>query len=101
MKTGSVLVALVATALIATPAMARKEKTEGLPPGLQKKVERGKTLPPGWPKKLAVGTTLAPQVYEAGQVVVPADDEGLLTLRVEGRLIRLFEATREIVEILE
>ncbi len=32
---------------------------------------------------------------------MPADDQGLLTIRVAGGLIRRFEATREIVGILE
>jgi hypothetical protein len=34
-------------------------------------------------------------------VVIPVDSEGLLTVRVEGKLIRLIEATREIVDIVD
>ncbi|GAB4349950.1 MAG: hypothetical protein Kow006_12110 [Gammaproteobacteria bacterium] len=101
MKLRFLAVTMVAAALVAAPATAKNEKHQGLPPGLKKNVERGKPLPPGWQKKLAVGKPLEPQVYEASEVVVPVDRHGLLTIRVEGKLIRLFEATREIVEILE
>ena len=100
MKQAALIGALAAAALAASPAQAKKEHDQ-LPPGLQKKAAKGQQLPPGWQKKLAVGTTLDTQVYHASQVVMPVDDQGLLTIRVEGKLIRLFEATREIVEILE
>lgn len=95
-----IIVAIAAAAFAASPAQARKDQDQ-LPPGLQKKAARGHPLPPGWEKKLAVGATLDTQVYQAAQVAIPVDDRGLLTIRVEGKLIRLFEATREIVEILE
>ncbi len=35
----------------------RDNKTKGLPPGLQKKVNNGGSLPPGWQKKLYRGNT--------------------------------------------
>ena len=82
-------------------AYAKNDKEEKLPPGLQKKVESGKSLPPGWQKKLAVGETLDDEVYKQGKVVVKDSDKGLVTINVEGKLIRVIENTREIVEILE
>jgi len=33
--------------------------------------------------------------------VIPVDSEGLITVRVEGKLIRLVEATREIIDIVD
>jgi len=41
------------------------------------------------------------RVYQHGQIVVPVDSRGLVTIRVEGKLIRLYQASREIVEILK
>ena len=38
-------------------------------------------------------------VYNRSEIVIPIDSEGMLTVRVEGKLIKLIEATREIVEI--
>jgi hypothetical protein len=39
--------------------------------------------------------------YSQSQVVIPVDSAGLLTVRVEGKLIKLIEATREIIEIVD
>ena len=95
-----VVLIFASLALASVNAQARPDKAKGLPPGLQKKVDRGQALPPGWQKKLAVGRVMDKAVYDYGQVVVPVDKNGLLTLRVEGKLVRLMSATREIVEIL-
>ena len=91
---------LTSLALVSVNVQARPDKSKGLPPGLQKKAARGEALPPGWQKKLAVGQRMDRAVYDHGQIVVPVDKKGILTLRVEGKLVRLMSATREIVEIL-
>jgi hypothetical protein len=91
---------LVLSGLMAGPAYAKKDKSNQLPPGLQKKVEGGQSLPPGWQKKLARGEILDQNIYQQGQVVVPVDKHGLITIRLEGKLVRLYEATREVVEVL-
>jgi len=78
-----------------------KEKNKNLPYGLQKKVQSGKSLPPGWQKKLSVGNKLDDDVYEQGKIVVKDSDKGLITVTVEGKLIKVIENTREIVEILD
>jgi len=82
-------------------AYAKNDKEKKLPPGLQKKVQSGKSLPPGWQKKLAVGDILDEKVYKQGKVVMSDSDKGLVTISVEGKLIRVIENTREIVEILK
>lgn len=99
MKNAALLL-LASLSLVAVNVQAKPEKNKGLPPGLQKKAERGQALPPGWQKKLAVGGTLDKTVYAHGKIVVPIDDKGIITLHVEDKMIRLFKATREIVEIL-
>lgn len=79
---------------------SQQQSASSLPYGLQKKLKKGKSLPPGWQKKLYVGSVLDPRIYSHGDIVVPLDRHGLVTLRVEGKLIRLYQASREIVEIL-
>jgi len=88
--------------LVVAPVYAKKDKKNGkaLPPGLQKKAAKGEPLPPGWQKKLIKGEILGYDIYRRSSIVVPLDPHGLVTIRVEGRLIRLYEATREIVNIL-
>ena len=80
-------------------AVSKPDKEKPLPPGLQKKAERGESLPPGWQKKVAVGKTLDLDVYHSGKVIA-RDDKGLVTISVEGGIIKVIENTREIVEIL-
>lgn len=94
------LTLLISLAFIgAPPAFAKKDKP--LPPGLQKKLERGGELPPGWQKKLAKGEILDQQVYDRGHIVTPVDKLGNVVLEVEDRMLRLNKATREIVDILK
>lgn len=102
MKMKNLLISLLVTGLIAGPAFAatHKNKTKLLPYGLQNNPNLSKPLPPGWLKKLGKGKVLEKQVYNHGKIVVPLDSNGLLTIRIEGKLIRLYKATREIAEIL-
>lgn len=117
MKTLKLLFLLIATGLISgcvipdyyhypsSPSSqssrpSQQSSSSSLPYGLQKKLNRGQSLPPGWQKKLRVGGVLSTQIYRQGEIVVPLDRHGLVTLRVEGKLIRLYQATREIAEIL-
>ena len=97
------MVSLLAVTLSFGPgfAEAKSEKDKGLPPGLQKKVARGDELPPGWQKKLAIGESLDQEIYDSAEVLMPVDNHGLITITVEGRIVRLIHATREIVEILK
>ena len=91
---------LTAFIVVSTNSYAKPDKSKNLPPGLQKKAAKGKELPPGWKMKLSKGSKLDKAVYDQGKVVVPIDDKGIITLRVEDKMIRLFKATREIVEVL-
>lgn len=103
MKIRSVLLIALGAAILASPVHAKNDKKAGhdsLPPGLQKKIARGGELPPGWQKKIEVGKPLDKAVYDQKEIVIPVDDKGLVTVKVEGKLIRLLEATREVVEVL-
>jgi hypothetical protein len=85
-----------------------KKKDKALPPGLQKKAERGGQLPPGWQKKLQRGTVIDHDVFVHCEPLptrlsaqLPVGPAGTITVHVDGRIVRLLEATREIVDILE
>jgi hypothetical protein len=103
MNLKNIIVLAVMLSLSSTPVLAKNEKGKNkpLPKGLQMKLDRGGSLPPGWQKKLVKGEILERPIYNHSEVVIPLDSEGMLTVRVEGKLIRLIEATREIVEILD
>ena len=100
MKAARFITLLLLFFLMAGAAYAKKDGRDQLPPGLQKKAERDHSLPPGWQKKLAKGKILDKDIYEQGHVVIPVDKHGLVTIRLEGRLVKLYEATREVVEVL-
>lgn len=107
MKIRHIITFIIFISLTASPLYAKNDKEKGkgkfnqLPPGLQKKAGKGKPLPPGWQKKLARGEIMDNNIYLHSQIVVPLDSRGLVTIRIEGKLVRLYKATREIVEILE
>ncbi len=83
-------------------------KPKKLPSGLQKKAARGKALPPGWQKKIARGEVLDAEVwrhathfpYELAKRLPPAP-EGTVLIKVEGKVIRLYEATRIILDVFD
>ena len=100
MKMTRIVISALLLALSLSSALyAKDDKDKQLPPGLQKQVEQGKSLPPGWQKKLAVGETLDHDIYKHGRVVA-TDDHGVVTIRVEDKLIRVIENSMEIVDIL-
>ena len=85
---------------IVSPAIAKQDKHKGLPPGLEKNQQRGKPLPPGWQKKLVKGHILELDIYHHARIVVPVDKAGMITVSIEGRLLKLDKVTRRIVDIL-
>ena len=104
LKNKILFILLLVASIAAFPVYAKKDKGnkgKDVPKGLQKKVAKGKALPPGWQKKLSKGEKLDKGVYKAGTIITPIDKNGVVTLKVEDKTIRLMKATREIVEILE
>lgn len=100
MKIKNIILFLVVACFIASPLYAKNNKNKQLPPGLQKNVAQGKALPPGWQKKLSKGAILDVDVYKHGKIVVPLDPLGLVTVRVDDKLLRVHKKTMEIVDIL-
>jgi len=92
-----------------TPQAAPKgRKSRTLPPGLQKKMARGGDLPPGWQKKVARGEVLDPDVYRHAACLpeelikkLPPAPDGTVLVKVEGKVIRLYEATRTILDVFD
>jgi hypothetical protein len=90
--------------------MQSKKSASGkaLPPGLAKKAARGGALPPGWQKKIARGEVLPPAVYAQAQplpeVVIrklPPPPAGTILVTIDGKLVRLLEATHTILDVFE
>ncbi len=88
------------------PAPVKKQKK--LPRGLQKKVARGGALPPGWQKKVARGEVMDPVVYEQSRPLplelvrtLPPPPAGTVIVTVEGKAVRLLEATRTILDVFD
>ena len=90
--------------------MQRQKPVSGktLPPGLTKKVARGAALPPGWQKKITRGEVLPPVVYAQAQPLpevvrrkLPPPPAGTLLVTIDGKLVRLLEATHTILDVFE
>ena len=101
MKSTNIITLLVFAALFSGPIFAKNDKNNQLPPGLQKKAAKGKPLPPGWQKKLVKGQIIEKEVYRRSEIIVPVDSRGLITVRIEGKLVKLYKATREVAEVLK
>ena len=78
----------------------KKAQHGGLPPGLQKKADRGQPLPPGWQKKISQGAILEVDLFHRAHIIDPVEAVGILTLRLEDKILKVHEKTRKIIEIL-
>ena len=84
----------------------KKKKT--LPPGLKKKIERGGELPPGWQKKVARGEVIDARVYAHSHPLppellkrLPPQPHGTVVVTIEGKVVRLMEATLTILDVFD
>ncbi len=85
-----------------------KSRKKSLPPGLAKKMARGGTLPPGWQMKVQRGEVMDYEVYNSGS---PLPEEllrklsnipqGTVLLHVGNQIVKIIEASREIVDLFE
>jgi len=78
-----------------------------IPPGLAKKMARGGKLPPGWEKKCVPGEIMPVEVYQECHPLpreltlkLPVPPIGTVTVAIEGRIVRILEKTREILDVL-
>jgi len=91
-----------------TGAEGRGHKPKELPPGLAKKVARGGDLPPGWQKKCVRGEIMPLEVYKHCHplprevaIKLPPAPPGTILIAVEGKVVRLAKATREILDVFD
>jgi hypothetical protein len=71
-----------------------------LPPGLQKKVANGGSLPPGWQKKVDNGQVFSPELRHYSKRSPYPSPKGTSTYLLENKVIRVMDATNEIVDVL-
>ncbi|MGF2734476.1 hypothetical protein [Marinobacter sp. DUT-1] len=91
---------VLVSALLPAAVMAQPSQSNGLPPGLEKKVERGQPLPPGWQKKLDYrrGDYFDRELLRYGRVY---DIDGRRQrVEIEDKVYTIIKDTREIVDIL-
>jgi Ni/Co efflux regulator RcnB len=96
---------LIRAQLLEQKRATSHQEHKDLPPGLQKKVARGKALPPGWQKKIAPGKSLDYQVYRQGESLpdvllqrLPPSPVGSEILQVEDKIVLINSATRTILD---
>jgi hypothetical protein len=90
-------------------AMQSKKSASGKAlPGSAKKAARGGALPPGWQKNVARGEVLPPAVYAQAQPLpavvlrkLPPPPAGTVLVTIDGKLVRLLEATHTILDVFE
>jgi hypothetical protein len=78
-----------------------------LPPGLQRRLARGGDLPPGWQRKVERGEALTREQVQHGRRIdeelrrrLPRQPEGTVILETEDQVIRVLEATGEVLDVL-
>ncbi|PRM90680.1 hypothetical protein [Aliarcobacter cryaerophilus] len=79
------------------------EKQKDIPHGLQKKVNNGGTLPPGWQKKIEKGQFANSDILSNGRIVTSKYPriKNTEVYEVENKVFRIYKDTREILDILK
>ena len=79
-----------------------------IPKGLQKKYERTGELPPGWQMKIQRGEVLPADIYHHGNDIpvelreeLPTGPVGSKIIELEGKIIRVMEGTRMILDVFD
>ena len=88
--------------------VAKGKPNKGLPKGIAKKVERGHELPPGWQKKCVRGQIMPAEVFRHCEplphdvvVKLPPPPAGTIIVTLEGKAVRLMQATLEILDVFD
>jgi hypothetical protein len=89
-------------------SQSQDKKKKKLPPGLQKKLDRGGSLPLGWQNKVTKGEVLSEELYAQAEPLpdalilqLPKAQDGTVTVRIEGKIIRIYKSTREILDVFD
>ncbi len=96
---------LIRAQLLSKQSATLQQADRNLPPGLQKKVARGKALPPGWQKKVTPGRSLDYHIYRQSERLpdslmqrLPKPPVGTEILQIEDKVVLLNSATRNILD---
>lgn len=88
--------------------LGKGKKAKKLPPGLEKKAAKGGELPPGWQKKLSRGEVLPSEVLAHAEPLpdsvvaqLPPQPKGTVLRKIDDKIVRVREASREILDVLE
>ncbi len=83
-------------------------KAKKLPPGLQKKLDRGGQLPPGWQTKVARGEVLEAEVLRHSERIpdelarrLPHQYEGEVVRRVGDKVVRVLEGNGTVIDVID
>jgi len=85
-----------------------KGRNKGLPPGIAKKVDRGNDLPPDWQSRCVKGQVMPTEIYKRCEplpydvvVKLPPPPTGTIIVTIEGKALRLMQATLEILDVFD
>lgn len=83
-------------------------KGKKLNKGMQKRLAKGKGLPPGWQKKMARGEVVPDDVWAVHEPLppviisrLPPQPEGVITVRVDTKIVRVIAATKIILDVFD
>lgn len=102
MKFSARIVTALIGALLGTTMGGAQAADRGhyAPQGVEKKRDVA-ALPDGWRKQLSEGEVLTYELFRHGKVVYRDAATGTVAVRLENKVVRLVEQTREIVDILD
>ena len=86
----------------------QKGKKKQLPPGLQKKLNRGGEMPPGWTSKIARGDVLDVDTLRYSERLpddlyrrLPASRDGEAVRRVGDKVVRVVEGNGTVIDVID
>lgn len=85
-----------------------KNKKKSLPPGLQKKLDRGGQLPPGWQAKVSRGQVLDSQILSQAEYLpsdlgrhIELEHDGTVVRRVGDKVVRVLEGNGTVIDVID
>ena len=87
---------------------SKQHKKKKLPPGLQKKLERGGELPPGWQTKVTRGEVLDEELLSHAQPLpddlrnsLPILQDGTEMRRIGDKIVRIMEGNGTVLDVID
>ncbi|WP_160173669.1 hypothetical protein [Nitrincola sp. A-D6] len=93
---------------LSAPETHQAYNQRALPPGLQRKLDRGGSLPPGWQKKLARGEVMPVDLYQQGVRLpnhygrhLPHQQEETELLLLGDKIVRVVQGQGTILDVID